>query len=150
MLYHVPDIPGAVRELSRVVTRDGLLLVSTNSERDKAELDELWQRAAGDVLGVPRGPARPLISGRFTLEGAPALLGAEFGHVETIALPGTVTVRDPEPVVAYLASYRAWADQQEVPFDATVERARDILVDHIAREGAFQVRCLAGVLVCRR
>lgn len=57
--------------------------------------------------------------------------------METIALPGTVTVRDPEPVVAYLASYRAWADQQEVPFDATVERARDILVDHIAREGAF-------------
>lgn len=37
-----------------------------------------------------------------------------------------------------------------MPFDATVERARDILVDHIAREGAFQVRCLAGVLVCRR
>ncbi|WP_445526437.1 class I SAM-dependent methyltransferase [Streptomyces cyslabdanicus] len=47
MLYHVPDIPQAVRELSRVVAGGGLVIASTNSDRDKAELDELWRRAAG-------------------------------------------------------------------------------------------------------
>lgn len=150
MLYHAPDIAQAVAELSRVMTRNGLVIVSTNSDRDKAELDELWVRAAGDVLGTGRGPARISLSARFSLEKAPALLGEEFGLVETIELPGTITVRDPEPVVAHMASYQAWADQHDVPFEATIERARTILVDHIARHGAFEITCLGGILVCRR
>lgn len=150
MLYHVPDIPQAVRELSRVVARDGLVIASTNSDLDKAELDDLWQRAAGDVLGTGRGPARISLSARFSLEKAPAFLREEFGRVETIELPGTITVHDPEPVIAHMASYRAWADQHEVPFEATIERARTILADHIARKGTFEVRCLGGIIVCRR
>ncbi|MET8720038.1 class I SAM-dependent methyltransferase [Streptomyces misionensis] len=150
MLYHVPDIPQAVRELSRVLARDGLVIASTNSDQDKAELDDLWQRAAGDVLGTGRGPARISLSARFSLEKTPAFLGEEFGRVETIELPGTITVQDPEPVIAHMASYRAWADQHDVPFEATIERARTILVDHIARHGAFEVTCLGGILVCRR
>ncbi|WP_433446026.1 class I SAM-dependent methyltransferase [Streptomyces sp. CA-142005] len=150
MLYHVPDIPQAVRELSRVVARDGLVIASTNSDRDKAELDDLWQRAAGDVLGTGRGPARVSLSARFSLEKAPAFLGEEFGRVETIELPGTITVRDAEPVVAHMASYQAWADQHDVPFEATIERARTILNEHIARHGAFEIHCRGGILVCRR
>ncbi|MFE1959490.1 class I SAM-dependent methyltransferase [Streptomyces sp. NPDC059479] len=150
MLYHVPDIPQAVRELSRVVARGGLVVASTNRERDKAELDDLWQRAAGDVLGIDRGPARISLSARFSLEKAPAFLGEEFGRVEVVELPGTITVRDPEPAIAHLASYRAWADQHDVPFDATVDRARSILVDHITRHGTFEITCLGGILVCHR
>lgn len=150
MLYHVSDISRAVRELSRVATRDGLVIASTNSDRDKAELDNLWRRAAGDVLGTGRGPARISLSARFSLEKAPAFLRAEFGRVESMELPGTIAVDDPEPVVAHMASYRAWADQHDVPFEATIERARTILVDHIAQHGAFEITCLGGVLVCRR
>ncbi|MDW6060047.1 class I SAM-dependent methyltransferase [Streptomyces sp. FXJ1.4098] len=150
MLYHVPDIAEAVKELSRVVSRDGLVVASTNSDRDKAELNDLWQRAAGDVLGTERGPARISLSARFSLEKAPAFLGEEFGRIETIELPGRVTVRAPEPVVAHMASYQAWADQHDVPFQATVERARTILVEHIARHGAFEITCLGGILVCHR
>ncbi|MEU3250904.1 class I SAM-dependent methyltransferase [Streptomyces sp. NPDC006997] len=150
MLYHVPDIPQAVREVSRVVARAGAVIVSTNSDLDKSELDDLWQRAAGDVLGTGRGPARISLSARFSLEKAPAFLGEEFGRVEAIELPGTIAVQHPEPVIAHMASYRAWADQHDVPFEATIERARAILVDHIARHGVFEVTCLGGILVCRR
>ncbi|MFE0699085.1 class I SAM-dependent methyltransferase [Streptomyces sp. NPDC058872] len=150
MPYHVPDIPQAVRELARVVARDGLVVASTNSDRDKVELDDLWRRAAGDVLGVGRGPARISLGARFSLEQAPALLGEEFSRVEVVELPGTITVRDPEPVIAYLASYRAWADQHDVPFDATIDRARTLVADHIARHGAYEITCLGGILVCRR
>jgi hypothetical protein len=133
-----------------VVARDGLVIASTNSDRDKAELDDLWQRAAGDVLGTGRGPARISLSARFSLEKAPAFLGEEFGRVETIELPGTITVRDAGPVVAHLASYQAWADQHDVPFEATIERARTILDEHIARHGSFEIHCRGGILVCRR
>ncbi len=150
MLYHVPDIPQAVRELARVVARDGLVVVSTNSGRDKAELDGLWQRAARDILGMDRGPARLTLSARFSLEKAPAFLGEEFSRVEVVELPGTITVHDPEPVIAHMASYRAWADQHEVPFDATIDRARMLVADHIDRHGAYEITCLGGLLICRR
>jgi SAM-dependent methyltransferase len=150
MLYHAPDIPQAVRELARVVARDGLVVASTNSDRDKTELDALWQRAAGDVLGVERGPARISLSARFSLEQAPAFLGEEFSRVEVVELPGTITVRDPEPVIAHMASYRAWADQHDVPFDTTIDRARTLVTNHVARHGAYEITCLGGILVCRR
>ncbi|MEU3250910.1 hypothetical protein [Streptomyces sp. NPDC006997] len=70
--------------------------------------------------------------------------------METIELPGTISVRDPEPVIAHMGSYRAWADQYGVPFEATIDRARLTVADHIARHGDFQVTSLAGILVCRR
>ncbi|MEF9885315.1 class I SAM-dependent methyltransferase [Streptomyces sp. P9-A4] len=150
MLYHVPDIPQAVRELARVVSRDGLVVASTNSDGDKAELDDLWQRAAGDVLGVECGPARISLGGRFSLEKAPGFLDEEFTRVEVVELPGTVTVRDPDPVIAHMASYRAWSDQLDVPFDATIDRARTLVAEHIDRHGAYEVTTFAGILVCRR
>jgi hypothetical protein len=87
-----------------VVTGRGVLIASTNSEHDKAELDDLWQRAAGDVLGRERGPARISLSVRFSLEKAPALVGEAFSTLETIKLPGTITVRSPEPVIAHMQS----------------------------------------------
>ncbi|MEU9314436.1 class I SAM-dependent methyltransferase [Streptomyces sp. NPDC048295] len=150
MLYHVPDIPQAVRELARIVGRDGMVIASTNSDRDKAELDGLWQRAAGDVLGIGRGPARISLSARFSLEKAPAFLGEEFSRVELIELPGTITVPVPDPVIAHMSSYRAWADQHDVPFEATIDRARTLVADHIAHYGAYEITCRGGILVCRR
>ncbi|MBR7674793.1 class I SAM-dependent methyltransferase [Streptomyces daliensis] len=150
MLYHVQDIPAAIKELGRVVTAEGIVIASTNSDRDKAELDRLWERAAGEVLGVDRGPSRISLSARFSLEKAPALLGAEFREIEAMELPGTIAVRTPEPVIAHMESYRAWADQHDVPFDATIARARAILTDHIDRCGAFRISCLGGILVCSR
>ncbi|MEX2969532.1 class I SAM-dependent methyltransferase [Streptomyces sp. C184] len=148
MLYHVEDIPAAIKELARVVKPGGVVIASTNSARDKAELDHLWERSAGDVLGVDKGPARISLSARFSLEQAPELLGAAFDKVEIIELPGTIAVRSPEPVIAHMASYRAWAGQHAVPFEETVERAREIVSEHIERKGAFEIGCLGGMLVC--
>lgn len=149
MLYHVAEIPRAVDEFRRLLAPGGVLITSTNSATDKAALDRLWSRAAGDVLGVADGPARISLSARFTLEDAPTHLGRRFGDIRVIELPGTITVYDPAPVVAHLASYRAWAADYGVPFGATVERARELVTDAIAEHGAFTIDCLGGILVCR-
>ncbi|MEU5161847.1 class I SAM-dependent methyltransferase [Streptomyces sp. NPDC020875] len=150
MLYHVADIPAAVSELNRVVVGGGPVIVSTNGERDKHELDALWARAAADVLGVAEGPSRLSLSARFSLERAPGFLRPVFPEIETIGLPGTISLTDPAPVVAHLRSYRAWADRYDVPFDAAVDRARELVAEHIRRHGAFTVTTHSGILVCRR
>ncbi|MEW1636009.1 class I SAM-dependent methyltransferase [Streptomyces sp. NPDC093801] len=149
MLYHVEDQAQAVRELGRVLAPGGIAIVSTNSQTDKRELEQLWRQAAGDVLGVHEGPARVQLSARFTLEDAPTILGTVFGEIRTILLPGVIEVTDAEPVVAHLASYEAWADRMGVPFRETIERARERVDEVIRAEGAFRVTCLGGMLVCR-
>ncbi|MFE5595173.1 class I SAM-dependent methyltransferase, partial [Streptomyces sp. NPDC056549] len=149
MLYHVDDQAQASEELGRVLAKDGIAIASTNSRTDKRELEDLWRRAAGDVLGVAVGPARVQLSARFTLEDAPAVLGNVFDGVRTISLPGVIEVSDAEPVIAHLASYQAWADQMGVPFKETIERARERVQQTIQAEGAFRVTCLGGILVCR-
>ncbi|MFE7625406.1 class I SAM-dependent methyltransferase [Streptomyces sp. NPDC057509] len=149
MLYHVEDQALAVMELGRILAPGGIAIVSTNSRTDKRELEDLWRQAAGDVLGIQEGPARVQLSARFTLEDAPAILGAVFGEIRAIPLPGVIEVTDAEPVAAHLASYEAWADRMGVPFLETIERARERVNEVIRAEGSFRITCLGGVLVCR-
>ncbi|MFK4265955.1 class I SAM-dependent methyltransferase [Streptomyces milbemycinicus] len=150
MLYHVGDVPATVQELARVLRPGGVVIASTNSATDKREMDQLWKRAAGDVLGIPEGPTRVSLSSRFSLEAAPDLLGTAFSDIRVRKLPGIIEVTDPAPVVAHLASYEAWAEQCGVPFGETVARARELVADAISSAGSFRVTCLGGILICRR
>jgi SAM-dependent methyltransferase len=107
-----------------------------------------WAAAAAEVLGVERGPRRVSLSSRFPLDDAPAMLRPYFADVEVVELVGAITVREPEPVIAHLASYRTWADTAGVPFDATLECARRLLDSVIDRDGEFRISCRSGLLFC--
>ena len=147
MLYHVTDTEAGLAELARVVRPDGVLVASTNADDDKRELDDLWSAAAADVLGTSTGPRRISLSSRFPLDQAPARLGRYFADVRVIELPGTIAVTEPEPVLAHLASYRAWAHQAGVPFEPTLRRVRERLTATIERDGKFVISCLGGIVV---
>jgi SAM-dependent methyltransferase len=149
MLYHVADIPSALAEVVRVLRPDGVFIASTNARDDKAELDELWSAAAAEVLGTDRGPRRISLSDRFPLDDTPAALHEHFADVRVLELPGTITVHEPDPVIAHLASYRAWADSTGVPFDDTLARARHLLTTALARDGAFRITCRGGIVLGR-
>ncbi|MFG3227071.1 class I SAM-dependent methyltransferase [Kitasatospora sp. NPDC048194] len=149
MLYHVGDIEATIKELARVLRPGGVLIASTNSDTDKQELDRLWARAAGDVLGIPEGPARVSLSSRFSLEKARGYLRGAFKDIQVRKLSGTIELTDPSPIVAHLASYAAWADQSGVPFPETVSRAAELAAATIEAEGSFKITCLGGIMICR-
>ncbi|MFC5666355.1 class I SAM-dependent methyltransferase [Kitasatospora misakiensis] len=150
MLYHVGDIVATIKELARILRPGGVLIASTNSDIDKRELDQLWSKAAGDVLGIPEGgPARVSLSSRFSLEKACGYLGTAFKDIRVRELPGTIEITDPAPIAAHLASYEAWADECGVPFRETVSRAAEVAAGAIASNGSFKITCLGGILMCR-
>ncbi|MCY9785203.1 class I SAM-dependent methyltransferase [Nocardiopsis sp. EMB25] len=146
MLYHLPAPDTGLAEFARVLKPGGVLLASTNASIDKRELDELWSTAAGQVLGVDRGPQRIKLSDHFPLEHAEDALRAHFAHVVVQELSGVIEVSTAEPVLAHLASYRTWAEQAGVPFDAALAQAASNLHWHLEQHGSFTISTRQGLI----
>lgn len=127
MLYHVTEPDRALTEAARVLEPEGVLIASTNSRTDKTELDNWWAQAAADVLGNPTGPKRVKLSDHFPAETAATAVAAHFNKVTMIDLAGVIEVDAPAPILAHYASYRAWAHQTDVPFEATLEQVGHLL-----------------------
>lgn len=98
MLYHVPDIPAALRELRRVVRAGGRVFTATNGAGHLREL--IAMVAAFD----PTLPFAAQVGARYALENAPALLGAAFGAVEVRRYDDALYVTDAQALVDYVLS----------------------------------------------
>jgi SAM-dependent methyltransferase len=98
MLYHVPDLDLGLREIARVLVREGRLVAATNGHD---HLYELWSlvRAGEERLG------RDLA---FSAENGADALRRHFAHVEMRDARGTVTIRDRDAIVRYIGSMEAW------------------------------------------
>ncbi|MAF12514.1 hypothetical protein CMK11_18870 [Candidatus Poribacteria bacterium] len=101
MLYHVRDIPVALRELRRAVRRDGAVLITTNGADSLPVLRGL-RREAGEAFGLPAPGGGA--GGSFSTATAPELLGAAFPHVEETVCENALRFDDPAPAVRYIES----------------------------------------------
>lgn len=145
MLYHVPDIPQAVRELRRVVHAGGVTLVATNGLGHTAELTALLLRAAKkfEIDGDPHWASH-----RFHTERAQALMREAFDDVAVVDAGGTFLVPDPAVVADYLASI----PPEAVGLTAQAPTWQAIQAEAAAlchRHGPFMITSRAAVLVCR-
>lgn len=154
MLYHVPDIPAAVRELRRVLRHDGVLLASTNGE---PHLRELFDLLATAIVSASDG-ARPELDSlrrsffRFAAENGAAFLRAEFAHVEWRPAAAELLVPEAEPLIEYFTSMRSWIEPlllAATTWESAMAAARRLVATHVRTHGAFRVATVAGVFVCR-
>ncbi len=151
MLYHVPDIERAARELRRVLRPGGTLLAVTNSEEHLAEFSKVMADSIVAISGQP--PAKfPRWSSRFALESGAALLEIAFERVERREASSELLIPEADPILAYVESTRSITEPM-LPDGATWDAFR-IEVERrvataIAQQGAFRVRTHTGVFVGR-
>jgi ubiquinone/menaquinone biosynthesis C-methylase UbiE len=150
MLYHVPDIERAARELRRVLLPGGTLLAVTNAEEHLAELNALLADSIAAISDAPSA-AIPRWSSRFGLENGANALASGFERIERRDASSELLIPNADPVLAYVESTRSITEPM-LPDGATwgaftTEIGRRVAAT-LAEQGVFRVRTHTGVFVC--
>ena len=117
MLYHVPDVDRAARELARVLGPGGRLVAVTNRREHLQELGPLFEDWPASSFDDVSGPA---------------LLGRYFSRIEERDVGGWINFPDREAVLAHVAAMRQFS-AAALPPDADVPlRVRRAPVIYVA------------------
>jgi len=139
MLYHVPDIDEALRDMRRVLVPGGRLLAATNGSGHLRELREL-------VAAFDEGIAEAFDSlshDRFSLDTGPPRIARLFARMETRRYEDSLVIPEAGPLVEYVNSSLTAGPilkDRLVDFRRTVEEI-------LRAEGVIRVRKETGVIV---
>lgn len=146
MLYHVPDIPAALREFRRILRPGGHLLAIYDSVvDDQRELDELFLSSGGTV-------SLNRLTNTFSIESGRAYLDAIFDDVELSVDTPAMLVPTVDPVLDEINCLRAVAEPHLAPgmtWSDMLARAATQVEAVIASEGVFRISEHKGVFACR-
>jgi ubiquinone/menaquinone biosynthesis C-methylase UbiE len=149
MLYHVPDIQAAIRELRRITKPGGIALASTNSSVHLAEIQGLLDAAVSTQLDRP---VRALPADSFTVQSGAAILSREFSSVTLQTLDLSLSIPTAQPVIAYVASIREpilALIGEPIDFDAVLDDIAVKVEQAVQAQGSFRATSHMGVFVCR-
>lgn len=141
VLYHVPDQRQALREMRRVITPGGRVVITTNASDSLKVLFDLYNEAAREQ-GAPEESS---VGARFSFDDAD-LVREVFPSARIELYHDAFVFRDIEPVLAYVAS----AGPSQLPAEV---RARVLaglerrLRPIFERDGVFRVPKTAGCFI---
>jgi SAM-dependent methyltransferase len=148
MLYHVPDVPAAIRELRRITKPGGTVLASTNSSAHLAEIAALVAAAISRQLGRP---ARTMSADSFTTQTGTALLSQEFASVTLRTLDVPLSIPSAQPVLTYVDSIREptlAVVRAPLDFEAVLDDIAMAVEQAIQATGSFRATTHMGVFIC--
>jgi SAM-dependent methyltransferase len=147
MLYHVPDLEAALREIRRVAVAGGRAVLATNAGDSMKPLRDLHEQAARELGYVP-GPSADR---KFSLEDLPTVERV-FRGARVFRVEGALRFPDVDSAIRYYAS-GAVDNLAHPPRDRShrgplVERVASRIAEIVQREGSFRVPKSAGCFVC--
>ncbi len=146
VLYHVPDVELALREIRRVLEPCGRVVLATNASDFAAELHALHAEAAHS-LGLALDES---VTWRFTLDHLP-LVARVFPGARVERLDNAFVFPDIGSALRYYASGPI-DGLRELPADGShraplLARVGERIAAILARDGAFRVSKAAGCFV---
>ncbi|WP_159030516.1 class I SAM-dependent methyltransferase [Streptomyces sp. CB01201] len=153
MLYNVPDIDGGLREVRRVLRRNGRFLAATSSRRNLEEFEQIFRESLEFICGSSMKTGmnvNPRIH-RFNLENGQMVMGKMFESVVRHDLKLTMSITEPEAVIRYIDSTRDWREELlpvGVHWSSVMSELRHRVLRSVQRAGAFTVTAREGVFVC--
>jgi len=139
VLHHVPDAGRAVAEMARVLHPDGVAVVACVGDGHLAELHQIRREVFGD------GWSNALTDTSFGARSGARLLPYRFGLVDWRPYDDYLDCRDPDDVLAYLASTPPVEDADATQHSRVVEAVR---ARFDAEGGRLQVSKDTGLFVC--
>ena len=136
MLYHVPDRPRAIAEISRVLKPGGYAYAATFSQHAFAELEPLLRGCSmstwSDILSF---------TNNFCLENGREQLAPHFSRINQYNLKNTLVVKSAEPMLAMMRTSTPRAEYDEAQF----ERLRDLFQRELARKRSMSINFDMGL-----
>lgn len=143
MLYHVADLPQAVREIRRVLKPAGTLYAATNGLNHMLQIWELGSRA---YPGIYELRERMFTRHAFSLENGAQILGAQFSNVRMERYPDALEVTEAEPLLAYIHSMLP-AELVELASPQAETVVRAAIEKEIQTRGALRVDKDTGLFI---
>lgn len=149
MLYHVPDLPRALREIRRVLRIGGTLVAVTNGRNHIRSLTRLIEESVGET--TPGWEMRSPATHGFSLENGHQDLGVAFSMVACLRPdnPPAVALTDAGIAADYVASMGdGYEHEVNCSWDEVVEHVRRAVQEAIDSSGSFVVAGDPGAFVC--
>jgi ubiquinone/menaquinone biosynthesis C-methylase UbiE len=138
MLYHVPDIPKALRGIKRVLKPGAALYATTIGDNHLLEIQALARRFAPDL------PDWHKLDRPFTLQNGAAQLEPFFTRVIRRDYDDALEVTRAEPLVNHTLS--GWI---EVTPEQRAAYTRFVEAEMQAQGGSIHIRKESGMFICR-
>ena len=135
MLYHVPDLPKALREVRRVLKENGTFYCATYGENGMMQY--IGSLFTGHGIET-------MVNTNFTLQNGREALTPFFADVERADYIDSLAVTDVEDLVEYIYSLSGMADLRNLPRDTV----RSVLAGHM-ENGVLNIPKEYGMFIAR-
>jgi ubiquinone/menaquinone biosynthesis C-methylase UbiE len=129
MLYHVPDLPAAIKEVRRVINPSGIFLCATFGENGMNH----YINVALEEQGV-----HIKINGAFTLQNGMEILSKEFSSVYRLDYIDSFEITETNDLLDYIFSLSSMAEAKDLDrndlFNFFEEQKNENGIIHIRKE----------------
>ncbi|HSN93655.1 MAG TPA: class I SAM-dependent methyltransferase [Anaerolineaceae bacterium] len=141
MLYHVPDIALALREIKHLLNPGGRLMAATNGQGHMRDLDQLLQGL------FPASSPLHIFHSCFTLEEGLDLVKTVFGNATLKIYPSDLWVTEAQPLTDYVMSLERFSYEQA---SCPPQELTDYFQRIIDAKGGIKIRKSTGLLLATK
>jgi len=145
MLYHIQNRDEAIKNIHRVLKKDGLFIASTMGKNDLSELHNYLY----EFLKA-RKPGFRFKEFKFSMDNGIEQLSKYFDNITVEKYGNSLEIDEAEPIVNYYLSFNGMHNGMDVLPQKFAEEFKEYLQNIIAKEKTIKAAREEGMFVCKK